>query len=491
MGEFSAKEIEITDYIVEHINNEIFCNEQDAIDKSRLEYSLCSNDAEKLEVTKKRVAKYKSKIDKCDPDIAGYMTELVRHNPKEIDDGELRDWLTRNFVIYHYQELIEELAPIGKEEIEDYVFSSIVKSKGHSYKKIKNYIDGVCNIIHYTKYKYFLDIKVEEKQELLKSADVDKSVEVEKTETAYLNGIFLKNKDILPQSIINAYNSIGEIKCLSITELEDKTIKNVYLDDLEPFTNIEGNVLIDYYCIESNYLNLLSKIDDSTFVFFDNLPIDLYLYEYAKAFILAYSEFETILNQNQTLIADTQKQKALKIFSYVLNAKYKNGYFGGEYENIEELKNKKGMYVTNDDMYDWGYKGGQYYKAWEIILNNPLIFEPLFEKFFVAKTIDKIEIEVANPHPQVFSNLKSFQLFEKLYFQFKDSNNKMADFSFIYRKMYNDAYILNHYKPQMFIGWINKEPYNISLDKIKTLNDCSTNQKVNTYTTTKELMQLT
>jgi hypothetical protein len=238
-------------------------------------------------------------------------------------------------------------------------------------------------------------------------------------------------------------------------------------------------------------LNLLSKIEDSTFVFFDNLPIDLYLYEYAKAFILAYSEFETILNQNQTLIADTQEQKALKIFSYVLNAKYKNGYFGGEYENIEELKNKKGMYVTNDDMYDWGYKGGQYYKAWEIILNNPLIFEPLFEKFFVVKTIDKIEIEVANPHPQVFSNLKSFQLFEKLYFQFKDSNNKMADFSFIYRKMYNDAYILNHYKPQMFIGWINKEPYNISLDKIKTLNDCSTSQKVNTYTTTKELMQLT
>ena len=140
MGEFSAKEIEITDYIVEHINNEIFSNEQDAIDKSRLEYSLCSNDAEKLEVTKKRVAKYKSKIDKCDPDIAGYMTELVRHNPKEIDDGELRDWLTRNFVIYHYQELIEELAPIGKEEIEDYVFSSIVKSKGHSYKKIKNFV---------------------------------------------------------------------------------------------------------------------------------------------------------------------------------------------------------------------------------------------------------------------------------------------------------------------------------------------------------------
>lgn len=409
MGEFSAKEIEMADYIVGHINNEIFSNEQDEIDKSKLEYSLCANDNEKLQVTQKRIAKYKSKIDKCDPDIAGYLTELVRHNPKQIDDGELRDWLTRNFVIYHYQELIEELAPDGKEEIENYVFSSIVKSRGHSYKKIKNYIDGVCNIIHYTNYKSFLDINLEENKELLRLTNEEVSVKNEKLEIAYLDGIFSKNKDILPQSIINAYNNIGDIKSLFITQIEGKTIKNVYLDDVEPFTNIEGDILIDYYCIESNYLNLLSKIEDSTFVFFNNLPIDLYLYEYAKAFMLAYSEFETILNQNQNLITDTQEQKALKIFSYVLNSKYKNGYFGGEYENIEELKNKKGMYVSNEDMYDWGYKGGQYYKAWEIILNNPLIFEPLFSKFIVSKTIDEIEVtEDTRPNNHLKSTIEDY-----------------------------------------------------------------------------------
>jgi hypothetical protein len=66
----------------------------------------------------------------------------------------------------------------------------------------------------------------------------------------------------------------------------------------------------------------------------------------------------------------------------------------------------------------------------------------------------------------------------------------LADFSFIYRKMFGDKYILNHFKPQMFIEWVNKEPFKINLDKIKTLNDCSTSQKVNTYATTKELIQI-
>ena len=242
MGEFSAKEIEITDYIVEHINNEIFSNEQDAIDKSRLEYSLCSNDAEKLQVTKKRVAKYKSKIDKCDPDIAGYMSELVRHNPKEIDDGELRDWLTRNYVIYHYQELIEELAPIGKEQIEDYVFSSIVKSKGYSYKKIKNYIDGVCNIIHYTKYKYFLDIKAEENQELLRPVSGNTPENKDVTGINIYNEILLiinnPLKELMKDNLY--FISMDENGDEIYTENSDPLILNVDKEITEPFSKLES-----------------------------------------------------------------------------------------------------------------------------------------------------------------------------------------------------------------------------------------------------------
>ena len=259
------------------------------------------------------------------------------------------------------------------------------------------YDDKLKDILRIKSYKNEIHpiakVKIEETQELSKSVNKYISVKQGKTEIACLNDLFSKNKDILPESIKNAYKSIGVIKTLFIYQVEDNTIKNVCLDDLDPFENVPRTTIIEYHCIESNYLNLMSKIEDGTFVFFDNLSIDLYLYEYAKAFKLAYSEFETILNQNQSLITDTQEQKALKIFSYILNAEYKNGYFGGDYENIEELQNKKGMYVTNDEMYEWGYKGGQFFKAWEIILNNPIIFEPLFEKFIFPKSIEKIDVK--------------------------------------------------------------------------------------------------
>lgn len=95
-----------------------------------------------------------------------------------------------------------------------------------------------------------------------------------------------------------------------------------------------------------------------------------------------------------------------------------------------------------------------------------------------------------NPYSHIFSEDKAFILFEKLLNLYKDSKSQLADFSFIYRMMYKDGYILSSYKPQMFINWIGGKPYNIHIDKIKTLDNCSTDAKKNTYSTSKELIQL-
>lgn len=410
MDEFVNKEIEITDRLVNLIGGEIVSIEFNIKDKSKLDYLLCSNFEDKQKITKKKVKRFKKEIDNCREEIAGYLIELAdifENGHYYLEQGNV----TKYFISDYYDDLVQILVKENIDISEILDLEDLTTSYGFNYEFIQDYINGVCNMYFYQYYKLSLDktdkkVAEDEFEKVKKSRKIFSS---DKVDITYLDDLFSKNKDILPQSIINAYNSIGDIKSLFITQIEGKTIKNVYLDDVEPFTNIEGDILIDYYCIESNYLNLLSKIEDSTFVFFDNLPIDLYLYEYAKAFILAYSEFETILNQNQTLISDTQEQKALKIFSYVLNSKYKNGYFGGEYENIEELKNKKGMYVSNEDMYDWGYKGGQYYKAWEIILNNPLIFEPLFSKFIVSKTIDEIEVtEDTSPNNHLKSTIEDY-----------------------------------------------------------------------------------
>ena len=117
-------------------------------------------------------------------------------------------------------------------------------------------------------------------------------------------------------------------------------------------------------------------------IFCDNQPLDYYLYEYAKAFNKGYNDFEKILDKKQKALEETQEQKALKILSYVLNAKYKNGYFGDIADTFEQFKNRKGRYIGDDEFTEWGFQGGQFYKAWEIILNNPLVFEPLFLKYY-------------------------------------------------------------------------------------------------------------
>jgi len=95
-----------------------------------------------------------------------------------------------------------------------------------------------------------------------------------------------------------------------------------------------------------------------------------------------------------------------------------------------------------------------------------------------------------NPHPQVFLNTEAYELFQKLFEAFKISYNKLADFSFIYRIMHKDGFILDSFKPQMFINWLNKDPFSISLDKLKTLDNCSTLNKIQTYNIIKEALQI-
>ena len=113
------------------------------------------------------------------------------------------------------------------------------------------------------------------------------------------------------------------------------------------------------------------------------------------------------------------------------------------------------------------------------------------EEIVDVKAETKFEVEkTENPYPHIFKNLEAYKLFEKLYDVFKMTDYKIADFSFIYRKMYDDRFILDRFKPQMFINWIADEPFNIHLDKIKTLDNCKTKSKIQTYNTIKELFNI-
>ncbi len=102
---------------------------------------------------------------------------------------------------------------------------------------------------------------------------------------------------------------------------------------------------------------------------------------------------------------------------------------------------------------------------------------------------ESIPIIPVNPYTQVFSSLEAYKLFEKLYETYKDTKTPLVDYSFIYRKMYDDGYILEYFKPGMYRNWLSKH-YEIELDKLKTIHECTIDSRIQNYNTIKELLQI-
>ena len=158
MGELSKKENEVLDFLLEFVNMEIFSIEQQERDLGRLDYSLCSDDAEKQTITTKKVQKFKKRISKCNPIIAGYLNALTTPDPLNTEFEELREIITKNFLLTEYYELFEELVEKNLEDIERFKFDSVIESLGYNYEPLKDFIQGVCDVNSFYIYKSFLDI---------------------------------------------------------------------------------------------------------------------------------------------------------------------------------------------------------------------------------------------------------------------------------------------------------------------------------------------
>lgn len=158
MGKLSDKEKEVLDFLLDFVNMEIFSIEQQERDLGRLDYSLCSDDNEKQIITTKKVQKFKKSISKCNPIIAGYLNALTTPDPLNTDFEELREIITKNFLLTEYYELFEELVSEDISKLQRYKFESVIESLGYDYKPLKDFVRGVCDINSYFTYKSFLDI---------------------------------------------------------------------------------------------------------------------------------------------------------------------------------------------------------------------------------------------------------------------------------------------------------------------------------------------
>ncbi|WP_395064933.1 hypothetical protein [Flavobacterium sp.] len=486
MVEFANKEIEIYDKLINLIGGHLVTIEFNTKDKSKLEYLLCSSSEEKQKVTKKKVKKFKKEVDNCREEIAGYLLALA----DIFDNGQYyleKDDVTKNFLSDYYDDLVQILVKENFDisEITDLEFFII--SSGYDYQLIEDYIFGVSHMYFYQYYKLCLDTLYEnlipdeiESQNKKKSiSDITKTTILKEEQN--LDNISTFNKNLSNDPLFEKTNEYTNLKSAFTEGYKSRT---AHYPDIDYLFEVNDDLELKKWeetekeKLNNTFLKMVKDLNHKKTFFFGcsfanyeyNYPIRLnqFLENFYDATELEFINEELEFLEN--IIYDLQNSESAH-----------DGYSHSGIDNF--LKAYDVISITDYKQYLFSHN-----KKVEFLEFKKANFNVI--KPIIKKSIDLIELVTTNPHPQVFANLKAFQLFEKLHQQFKDSNNKMADFSFIYRKMYNDSYILNHFKPQMFIVWINTEPYNISLDKIKTLNDCSTTQKVNTYTTTKELMQL-
>lgn len=191
------------------------------------------------------------------------------------------------------------------------------------------------------------------------------------------------NSSTLPESIYKYFCSLGNQRSFSVVNG-----KTTFYDLLPPFnrsflfkengTEYNCFILEKYYELFNNSLSR-GDIKDENGIVLNEKTIYEFLVSYAKGFTKGYNDFkETISKTDLFEISNTDL--AYNIFERVYPSftKAKDG-------NITVIKgdlhNKKlKQYITNELFYEAGYEGGEYFKAWELILKSPMLFKEFFDK---------------------------------------------------------------------------------------------------------------
>jgi hypothetical protein len=106
MSELSAIELKILENLVDCLESAIGVKMLNYTDKDRLLYVSCTNEVEKVEVTKTQIKKLQKKVNKCSSEIAPYIMEVLRpEHPHNKDFYDLRKTLCQNYLLDFPDEL--------------------------------------------------------------------------------------------------------------------------------------------------------------------------------------------------------------------------------------------------------------------------------------------------------------------------------------------------------------------------------------------------
>lgn len=108
--------------------------------------------------------------------------------------------------------------------------------------------------------------------------------------------------------------------------------------------------------------------------------INSILISYSKGFNEGYNSFVSGLKSNNELFENSNTDLAYKIIERVIPSfiSAKDGNINKFGINLDKIDMPE--YISNDMLFKAGFEGGEYYKAWELILNSPKLFEKFFNE---------------------------------------------------------------------------------------------------------------
>lgn len=190
----------------------------------------------------------------------------------------------------------------------------------------------------------------------------------------------------IPKVILNELRKNGHLRSFTSVRGKDGKMVTTYGDLMNPlFIHFKQ---YNFYLNETYCDDLIEKIDSGLCVDefekkIDRKNINPFFEEYGKGFEKGYNEFESKIKSNDNLFSVTNEQISHKVYSRIIGV-YRNNKGDFKYStNINRrLEGFKNFIFKKQDFFESGINGGEFYKAWEIILNNPTIFEPIFNKAY-------------------------------------------------------------------------------------------------------------